>query len=196
MKDWVSGFSCGNVHCCHVCNAIAPHADAALCIRCDSEVGARVHYDPQPNPNVPFPPQEEPECMAEDMPPRKKCDPADFGWIAEQCPDLESMGWRKVAAAAGAVVANDILDKIEVRLFETAAGEWRVHVFVEAYTDGPGDEIPPVPLNAVLDDVAMVTSYGPMVVEKLVDLLRRHADRLQSEIDAALSPQARKDDER
>lgn len=31
---------------CHVCGAIAPHADAALCIRCDSEVGARVHYDP------------------------------------------------------------------------------------------------------------------------------------------------------
>lgn len=46
MKDRVSGFSCGNVHCCHVCNAIAPHADAALCIRCASEVGARVHYDP------------------------------------------------------------------------------------------------------------------------------------------------------
>jgi hypothetical protein len=46
---------------------------------------------------------------------RTPCQPSGFEWIAEQNPGLCHKSWRQVAVEAGAIVANDILDRAKRR---------------------------------------------------------------------------------
>ena len=111
---------------------------------------------------------------------RSQCLPSEFTWIADQNPSLSNGRWRDVSAEAGAIVANDILDRVRVHIFDSSQGEWNVHVVVDGYTDGEGDEIKPTPVGDLLEMVRYWKDDG--AVKGLVELLRFHADRLEKEM--------------
>lgn len=117
---------------------------------------------------------------------RVPSNPIDFTWVAEQNLHLYGRDWRTVAAMAGAIVADDILSRVSMSIFDDKDGEWQVHVFVDAYTDGAGDEIQPVALASLIE---AVSGYGESdAALGLVALLREQANRLEA---AALEEKAR-----
>jgi hypothetical protein len=105
--------------------------------------------------------------------------PAEFKWIAEQNPELDELGWRDIAAAAGDIVCSDMLggSRLHLGLLSIeSCKSWEVCVFIDGYTDHADLS---VSLNDILNDIDGATDE-PEDLDKLVHLLRQHADRIEA----------------